>query len=159
MQSGRNHPITRYSDRSPHPRNESHSFASADHPGEVWFPVVDVALDASFFAEVTFASEAPSTAHLNHHLWREAFPARGMQVFPGDRLLEWENLLFTEDKHAAVMAFTLGKRVPLLLSPGWSGRVSVEAVRAGVSTPIGSAEIRANPPVRRKRGNNGDSAG
>lgn len=164
--SNRNQPLVTYSDRSPREPARVQCIPSPMNASEVYLPVIDFALDTRFFAEASFeGNQQPSLFALNHHLWHRSHATDKTIEIPGYQLLEWENLAYVQDRHVVLKQFSLGLRVPVLLSPsqameiplrllaeGWSGRVCVNAVRNGMEEPVGQASIQAAVPQRRERG-------
>lgn len=169
LHSDRNQPVSRYSDVSPRAKDNSYTSLSPENAGEVWFPVIDFALDARFSAELRFAPGTAPGFTLNGVLngvneRTEEHTHKPISV-AAHALLEWENCFFVPDRRAALTDFVLVVRVPIvlsvtkqlqiplrLLSEHWAGRVSVAALRAGEEWEVGEATLAATPPPRRSRG-------
>nr|WKN35685.1 hypothetical protein K4G66_25280 [Tunicatimonas sp. TK19036] len=108
VQSGRNQVITKLSDRS------SHAPADYTYPPEVagreiWFPVIDIALDNTFAAVATFEQvQAEDSVCINGNFWDDC-RALQPQMRYETHLEHWENQLFVTSETAVLKEFSLEK--------------------------------------------------
>lgn len=136
IESGRNANISRYTDVSPHTPPAQRERVTRNHGSgrEIWYPVVDLRLDPGMEGAAAF-SAGPSRCFLNEHFFKAAFHCGQETAIPAGRLLQWENSLTVEPKTAALQAFYLRRRLPVLdglvryelepLALAWSGRFSL----------------------------------
>lgn len=107
---------------------------------EFFYPIVDVAPEADGFGVAKFApgdSGVCSVNAIDHRLLLQVVPELRIE---NDQLVHWENYIGTEDGvhlqdfYVAFRFTPDGERYQrsfALLSPSWSGRVSVHSVEAG----------------------------
>ena len=175
--SKRNEPIVKNSDRSPRMPGTAAAGAAASPAaagaagvagaagaapgiGEIWFPVVDIALEPGLEGIVRLdpaASGRWGECAFNAAVKNEIVPASGSMVYPADRLVEWENTLYTTDPTVRLGSFALRKTVSLLpaitlkawcrvglLSDDWAGTIRAYAKGALLgSVQIAAAELAA----------------
>lgn len=162
LRSDRNSAITRLSETSPFQPRDSPPVRPASADRELWFPAVDIALEAGMRGELAFAVTADSPARgrwMVNGMYREPaspvpVPADGRTIVAASKLLHWENSVYVEGdgEHGSPLAsFSLWWRVPVaggttwrhtfrLLSEDWQGSVSVsEASDAHGNESGGSA--------------------
>jgi rhamnogalacturonyl hydrolase YesR len=153
--TSRNAPISRISDVSPRTPAASKNPSPFFGKREVFYPVVDVALQPGMEGVVNFRS-APELCYVNQNFHRAAVTPGKQIVVPGERLGFWENSVFVEPGTVVMEKFYLRFRVPVvhgsfhrqiaLLSEQWSGQVSChlssgeEIASAAVTAPSSVAK-------------------
>lgn len=138
IDSDRNTKISCFSDSSPNVPQGAVHVIKQDYVGEIWFPVVDLVITPSLYAEARFTDEDHvGTITFNAWLWPEKISALKQIRIEAQKLLEWENGLYVEDKQKELEGFSLYMRLPIpltvsrrfqteikLLSEDWSGTIS-----------------------------------
>lgn len=125
---------------------------------ELWFPVVDLRLEADMSAVVEVAEASPG-AQVSFNGWVrcEREPLRARLRFPAERLLHWENTLWIDRREPAIARFQLRKPVPAghgetgivprevrleLLDRDWAGRIELIALdEDGRETVLAAQEL------------------
>ncbi len=135
IESDRNQRISKISDVSK--LNPTAASAAPASEREIFYPVVDLALQPGMEGVITFSS-APATCYINQNFHKAAVAAAARTVVPGDRLCYWENAVFVAPASAAVREFHLRFRAPVthgrldrpiaLLSEQWTGRISLHTM-------------------------------
>lgn len=151
IHSDRNAPVSRHGDVSP---LQPKAWPDNRQPGpELWWPVIDFAVDDAMEAVVELA-DIPAGTQVSWNGWvrREKQPAGPTQRFPAARLLQWENTLWVDRAGPRLTRFHV--RVPLpasgvtlrLLAPDWSGLIEVVASDgAGMESVLAARRIAAPP--------------
>lgn len=135
IESARNTRISRISDVSPLMPQRS-PVPAGPAQREIFYPVVDVALQPGVEGVVEF-SAVPLVTHINQHFHKPALvPAQRMTI-ASERLSFWENTIAVEPAAIALEKFHLRLMVPVihggvhrqfeLLAEQWSGRISLHA--------------------------------
>lgn len=136
--SSRNKPVSRHSDISPLEPDQKQAYERvAKREGDLWFPVVDVRVDADMAAIGCFSGEGFEYS-FNAHIDPRILPGQKLVAWRADQLEQWDNILFLSDTKACLTDFCLVKRVRLL--PRTQCRVTA------VFTPLAldvEGEIRA----------------
>ena len=155
--SARNRPVSRFSDRSPRDGERQVKVIRQDGRGDVYFPVVDLAVTADLYARAEFSgAEGEARYTFNSWLWPESAPAVGEVLIPGKCLLEWENGLFVTDRNTELTGFSLYREIPQpltvsrritksvrLLTENWSGSVEAFYKKGGDYIRVGAAQVEA----------------
>lgn len=135
LESGRNRPVVRHTDRSPFaPPDWVDKPPNLPPDRQVWYPVVDLAADSQTEAVAEFAPVPPGCRwRFNSMFHSQSAPLTLQIVIPSNRLEPWENLLFVEGGPAELRRFYLRTRASAvegrvrcriaLLSPVWYGTV------------------------------------
>lgn len=158
IESRRNQAISKISDvspRDPQTRPPRHAPVAGR---EIWFPVVDIALTPGMEAVARFAVDGPApgaTCVVNGRFHPERVPLAEQVVIAGDRLEHWENDFFIEGADWPLGRFYLRQRHPIdgrhfqrtlrLLSPDWSGDVSLHAVTEDGPRELAAATLTPAP--------------
>jgi hypothetical protein len=135
VESTRNAKISKITDVSP--LNPDPSARTTKNPDrDIWYPVVDVRLDAGMRGVMQFAAPA-RVCTLNSQYFKDLLVCTNTTTVGGDRLLYWENSLFVEPASASLTRFYLEETVPVidgrfhfqlqLLSKDWSGTISLHS--------------------------------
>ncbi|MEQ9438912.1 MAG: hypothetical protein RIG62_07670 [Cyclobacteriaceae bacterium] len=112
MQSGRNEKITKLSDRSP---NAPDDYTPPPEVAgrDIWFPVIDLALDNALTAIATFEKvQEGDSVCINGNFWDDCLALKP-QVQYRTHLEHWENQLFVTSETAVLASFHLEKTVPI----------------------------------------------
>lgn len=136
IRSGRNQPVVKMRDRSPHaPADYQYPPETPGH--EIWFPVLDLSWDQDFTAVAHFNQVAPSDSlALNGNFHHVTQPLRERIAFTTP-LEHWENQLLVSSDTAVLDDFYIEKITPPphpdsqirltlpTLTPDWFGSVEV----------------------------------
>jgi len=136
IRSGRNQPIVKMRDRSPHAPSD-YQYPPETAGREIWFPVLDLSWDQDFTAVAHFNQVTPSdTVALNGNFRTVTLPLQERTAFTAP-LEHWENQLFVSSDTAVLDDFYIEKiavtpypesqiRLTLTtLTPDWFGSVEV----------------------------------
>lgn len=152
--SDRNNVISSIRDVSPfNPDPETQLGRDAPYDRNVWYPVVDVALTRGMEGIASVAGAEKGSYILNGPFYHERITLTPELIFPTPKLHEWENSVLIEPNAAKMKGFYLRLEAPAvggrvsrefrLLSPQWSGSVSVFADLDGGLEEIGTQRIEA----------------
>lgn len=153
FRSARNTVISKITDISPnHPAPET-VLPSPKPDKEVWYPVVDLELNAGM-AGVLRWQAAPRLVAVNHHFHGKTETGRREMTVTADLLESWENTAYCEPA-VALEDFFLTVRVPVIngclkyavrpLSEEWAG--SVVRVDAASGQEVEIARFAPKPPA------------
>lgn len=140
IHSDRNASVACYSDVSP---LQPKAWPDNRRPAgpELWWPVIDFAVDDEMEAVVELA-DIPADTRVSWNGWvrREKQPADATLRFSAARLLQWENTLWVDHAGPRLTRFYLSTPLPAtgltmrLLDPDWSGRIEVVSGDAVLAT-------------------------
>ncbi len=149
IRSERNSKMTKITDISAlHP--EPNTVIPSPRPNkEIWYPVVDIKLQAETTAMVQF-NEKPTLWAWNQHFHKAILPNEQTLDIPPHLLEDWENSLYVEPATVKPEAFWFLQKVPLIngqlrytmqpLSETWIGNIeitySINAKTETISQPI-----------------------
>ncbi|MCB1120793.1 MAG: glycoside hydrolase family 88 protein [Verrucomicrobiae bacterium] len=165
--SSRNRPISKKTDvaeRHPQRQNKLADEAKRDH--EIWYPVVDLAIEPGLDGIAEFETTTPFDCIVNAPYWM--VPRRGgsMVEISSGQLEYWENSIRIDAPSPELKTFYLRKRLAMatprqersfnLLSGQWSGRVELYAVRASGKEFLGEAHVESSGKEAGHESPNGD---
>ena len=151
LASDRNRRISNRTDISPNNPSKKRSPLKSN----VWYPVVDVALEPHMEAIALFDAEAKGSYSINGMFFDHEAAIATENIIPADKLSHWENTLITEPA-SLLEGFYLRVRFPVsdnavhhdfkLLSEVWSGTVSVYVVHPNESLRIAETTLQSPEP-------------
>ncbi len=160
VESFRNRPVGRQSDRSPL-APASWVDRPPRRPGqELWFPVLDIMPTERMQGVAEFAEVASGCRYVFNGMFNQTVRALEKRVIvPAMELLYWENLLFVEGGEARLARFYLSERVQVRdgrarfrlhpLSENWRGRIAWrDAAAAPGDGELGSIEVGEAEPEK-----------
>lgn len=140
IRSDRNSPISRLSDISDCDPEGEEKKKSLPSETELWFPVVDIELEAGMKAIARFDHGQKGMCSVNGLFNKKLIPYDGDIVIPMDVLEYWENSIYTDTNTGSLYDFHIVKNYRLipdtnrrfnhtfkLLSRLWSGSISIAA--------------------------------
>jgi len=144
VHSSRNQDISRFSDVSPLAKTTGILSPEIDNSRiekDIWFPVVDIAIDREAEGVLIFGMDQDGgAAEFSFNGWSHPvmFPVTHEACIPSEQLEYWENSLFIDGASSNLRAFFLRWRLETreprfhrvfeLLSEQWSGRVTLFVV-------------------------------
>jgi hypothetical protein len=160
IESGRNRPVVKHTDRSPWaPAEWKDKPPNLPQDRQVWYPVVDIVPTERIEGVAVFAPwEGSCRLRLNSMFYNDDIPLELVNVLPGQRLEPWENVLYTEGGRPLLERFYLRERVPVqegrvrvqlqAASPRWFGTVRLRDATAGADAE--DLTVLTLPPVTRQ---------
>ena len=104
---------------------------------EIWYPVVDIRLNAGTRVEV-FLNQKPTLWSLNNHFYKKIYPNNQVLELEANQLEDWENSFYVEPASVAITQFSYIQTVPVIsgrlkyqiqpLSENWSGVAEITYV-------------------------------
>jgi hypothetical protein len=158
FRSARNRVISKITDISPdHPRPEK-VLPSPRPDKEVWYPVVDLELNAGMTGQLRW-QKAPGLIAINHHFHEKTEAGSPETTVPAAMLEHWENNIYCEPA-VALEDFYLRATVPVVdgnvryavrtLTTAWTGVVTMVDPSSGQEIELtrheGGAPAPAAPP-------------
>lgn len=151
FRSARNSTMSKITDISPaHPRPEK-VLPTPRPDREVWYPVVDLELNAGMTGQLRW-QQAPGLIAINHHFHEKTEPGALETTVPAAMLESWENNVYCEPA-VALVDFYLRASVPVVdgnvrysvrtLTTAWSGVVTMVDPVSGRETELTRYEGRA----------------
>jgi hypothetical protein len=152
IESDRNNPVSgarEIASTDPDPDARAEGFQAS--PLDVRYPVVDVVLEPGIDGVCIFEEEPTGDYIFGGPYFRETLPLRKQIELPAHKLEYWENSLMLDHTTPEIEQVYLRKTFPVilrgfnhtieLLTPDWSGRVSIAVKADGGLQEIASARI------------------
>ena len=145
IRSARNHPMSKITDISPNHPSPQTVLPSPKPDKEIWYPVVDVQLNAGMTGVLQWRT-APRLVAVNHHFHGKAEPGRRTMIVDAAILESWENNVYCEPA-VALDDFYLQVKVPVVdgraryvvlpLGEEWAGSVAIVDAASGQEVEVG----------------------
>jgi hypothetical protein len=162
IHSSRNDVISRFSDEAPAAKMTGILSPEIDNSRiekDIWFPVVDIAIDKTAEGVLAFDPEAEDGSaefSINGVSHQEMYPVTDEAFILAEFLEYWENSVFIDGALSPLRGFSLRWRLDAqgsafkhtldLLSTQWSGRVTLSVVLADNSvSEVGTAIVENEP--------------
>lgn len=160
LHSERNARISSWRECSAHdPDPVARRRAVADLAGETWYPVVDLDVPRGGVGILQFADDMPVEIVVNPPYWRQKETVRHRHLISGEKLLIWENAIWTATTTPSLNAFWLEVSTPVvggqatlvlpLAGLSWSGRVELASAegRPLAVTTVVTPLVSPAPPT------------
>ena len=161
IESDRNRPVSGareiFAD-DPDPEERALSFEQS--PLDVRYPVVDIVLEPGMDGVCVFEEEPVGDYIFGGPFFRESLPLKQEITLPSHQLEYWENSLMLDHTTPAIERVYLRKTFPVilrnfrhtvdLLSPDWSGKISIAIFGDGEARETVSARIGGEASESRK---------
>ncbi len=136
-----------------HPNPQKQLDYQSTHVGNIWYPVVDVAIENGMQGELYFNKSDTGYVMVNGPYFKGKEAIEQMVVIPPWKLLTWENLIFVNNKAVEAEAFLLRNKYPSftkefrhtfeLLTDRWSGTIKIYGVTNGEKELLDSKTFAA----------------
>lgn len=161
IESDRNNPVSGARNivaSDPDPKARAAGFEVS--PLDVRYPVVDVELELGMDGVCVFKEKPAGEYIFGGPFFRESLPLEQEIILPAHKLEYWENSLMMDHTTPEIEKVYLRKRFPVilrtfthtinLLSPDWSGTISIVVDQDDKPTEIASARIESEPIKHQK---------